>query len=413
MTSTTTPRAQAAPAPALRHADGTAEREERLPIAGLLALAMAAFITVLTEALPAGLLPRMSADLGVSEALVGQLVTLYAIGTLVTAIPLTAATQGWRRRPLLILALLGFVVVNTVTAVSTNFVLTLGARFFAGVFAGLLWALVAGYAARMVPEHQQGRAMAIAMVGIPLALSLGIPAGTFLGAAVGWRVTFGIMSILTVILVGWVFVRLPDFPGQTGDRRMSIRKVFMLPGIRSVLFVTLAFVLSHNVLYTYIAPFLAPAGMAKNIDIVLLVFGVFALVSIWVIGVLIDRWLRELVLVSTALLVLVSFALGLWGSVPAVVYAGVAVWGLAYGGAATLFQTASAKAAGEAADVAQSMIVTAWNIAIAGGGIAGGVLLETLGVVSFPWMLVILLVPTLLVAWGAKRHGFPPAAGRR
>ncbi|NTX14463.1 MFS transporter [Myxococcus sp. CA051A] len=413
MTSTTTPRAQAAPAPGLRHADGTAEREERLPIAGLLALAMAAFITVLTEALPAGLLPRMSADLGVSEALVGQLVTLYAIGTLVTAIPLTAATQGWRRRPLLILALLGFVVVNTVTAVSTNFVLTLGARFFAGVFAGLLWALVAGYAARMVPEHQQGRAMAIAMVGIPLALSLGIPAGTFLGAAVGWRVTFGIMSILTVILVGWVFVRLPDFPGQTGDRRMSIRKVFMLPGIRSVLFVTLAFVLSHNVLYTYIAPFLAPAGMAKNIDIVLLVFGVFALVSIWVIGVLIDRWLRELVLVSTALLVLVSFALGLWGSVPAVVYAGVAVWGLAYGGAATLFQTASAKAAGEAADVAQSMIVTAWNIAIAGGGIAGGVLLETLGVVSFPWMLVILLVPTLLVAWGAKRHGFPPAAGRR
>ncbi|MCP3164301.1 MFS transporter [Myxococcus qinghaiensis] len=407
MTSTTPTRAQAAPA--LPSADDTPEKSERLPIAGLLALAMAAFITVLTEALPAGLLPRMSADLQVSEALVGQLVTLYALGTLLTAIPLTAATQGLRRRPVLLLAILGFAVVNTVTAVSTNFVLTLGARFFAGMFAGLLWALVAGYAARMVPEHQQGRAMAVAMVGIPLALSLGIPAGTFLGAAVGWRVTFGIMSVLSLLLAGWVFAQLPDFPGQRGERHMSISKVFMLPGIRSVLFATLAFVLAHNVLYTYIAPFLAPAGLTKDIDVVLLVFGVFALVAIWVIGVLIDRWLRELVLVSTALLLGVSFALGLWGSTPAVVYVGVAVWGLAYGGAATLFQTASAKSAGEAADVAQSMIVTAWNIAIAGGGIAGGVLLETLGATAFPWLLVILLVPTLLVVWLAKRHGFPPA----
>jgi predicted MFS family arabinose efflux permease len=373
---------------------------------------MAAFITVLTEALPAGLLPRMSADLGVSESLVGQFVTLYATGTLVTAIPLTAATQGWRRRPLLLIAILGFAVVNTVTAVSTNYVLTLCARFFAGMFAGLLWALVAGYAARMVSEHLQGRAMAVAMVGIPLALSLGIPVGTFLAAAVGWRVTFGIMSVLTLVLIGWVLACIPDFPGQAGDTRLSIAKVFMLPGIRPVLGVTLTFVLAHNVLYTYVAPFIAQAGLAKDIDVVLLVFGVAALVSIWVIGVMIDRWLRELVLVSTALFALVSVALGLWGTVPAVIYAGVGVWGLAYGGAATLFQTASAKTAGEAADVAQSMIVTVWNIAIAGGGLIGGVLLGTLGVASFPWTLVILLALTLLVAWRAKDHGFPRGVRR-
>jgi len=96
-----------------------------------------------------------------------------------------------------------------------------------------------------------------------------------------------------------------------------------------------------------------------------------------------------------------------------VAYAGVGVWGLAYGGAATLFQTASAKTAGDAADVAQSMIVTVWNIAIAGGGLVGGVLLETLGVTSFAWALVILLVPTLLVAWLARNHGFPSAARGR
>jgi predicted MFS family arabinose efflux permease len=379
-------------------------------MAGLLALAMAAFITVLTEALPAGLLPQMSADLGASESLIGQLVTMYAIGTLVTAIPLTTATQGWRRRPLLLVAIVGFAIVNTVTAVSTNYMLTLGARFFAGVFAGLLWALVAGYATRMVPEHLKGRAMAVVMVGIPLALSLGIPAGTFLGIAFGWRITFGIMSALTVLLIGWVLAKVPDFPGQAAGQRLSLGKVFTLPGVRPVLFVTLAFVLAHNVLYTYIAPFLAPAGLADQIEVVLLIFGIVALVGIWVVGMLIDRWLRELVLISTVLFAFASLALGLSSTMPTVIYAAVAIWGLAWGGAATLFQTASAKTAGDAADVAQSMIVTVWNIAIAGGGLIGGVLLETLGVASFPWVLVLLLVPTLFVAWLAKNHGFPSAA---
>lgn len=394
---------------ALQRAYTEATRRDGLPLSGLLALALAGFITVLTEALPAGLLPQMSAGLHVSESLIGQLVTLYAIGTLTTAIPLTAATQGWRRRPLLLVAIGGFAIVNTVTAFSTHYVLTLGARFLAGVFAGLLWALVAGYAGRMVPAHLKGRAIAVAMVGIPLALSLGIPAGTFIGAVLGWRVTFGIMSLLTLVLIGWVLTRVPDFPGQTADKRLSARRVFMLPGIRAVLFVTLAFVLAHNILYTYIAPFIVPAGMAAHIDIVLFVFGTSALVSIWIVGALVDRWLRELVLVSTVLFVLASLALGLWSDVPVAIYAGVGVWGLAYGGAATLFQTASAKTAGDAADVAQAMIVTAWNIAIAGGGIAGGVLLETLGVASFPWALVVLLMPTLLATWFAKRHGFPSA----
>ncbi|MCP3097724.1 MFS transporter [Myxococcus sp. K15C18031901] len=391
---------------------GGAAHSERLPLPSLLALAMAAFITVLTEALPAGLLPRMSVDLAVSESMVGQLVTLYALGTLLTAIPLTAATQGWRRKPLLLVAIAGFAVVNTLTAVSTHFVLTLAARFFAGVFAGLLWALVAGYAARMVPAHLQGRAMAVAMVGTPLALSLGVPAGTFLGAAVGWRSTFGIMSVLTVFLVGWVLAKLPDFPGQAADQRLSLASVFTLPGVRSVLFATLAFVLAHNVLYTYVAPFIVPSGLAERIDVVLLVFGVSALVSIWLIGVMIDRWLRELMLGSTALFLGVGVLLGLWGSTPAVVYAGMAAWGLAFGGVATLLQTASAKTAGEAADVAQSMLVTVWNIAIAGGGLLGGVLLETVGVRAFPWTLVLLLVPTSWVVWRARRHGFPPAMSR-
>lgn len=383
------------------------EQSDRLPITALLALALAGFVTILTEALPAGLLPQIGAGLEVSESLAGQLVTLYAIGSLVAAIPLMAATQGVRRRPLLLAAIVGFAIANTITTLSTSYILTMMARFLAGVAAGLLWALLAGYAARMVPEHLKGRAIAIAMVGTPLALSLGVPAGTFLGTLMGWRACFGIMTLMALILIVWVHTKVPDFAGQSVGKRLTLRQVFTLPGIRPVLFVVLAFVLAHNILYTYIAPFLADANLAERTDLVLLVFGIAALVGIWVIGVLIDRYLRVMTLASTSLFGVAALMLGIAGDMPVAIYVAVGAWGLAFGGAATLFQTALAKAAGEAADVAQSMLVTVWNLAIAGGGVIGGVLLDRFGAGAFPPALLVLLTATLLAVWAARKHGFP------
>ena len=168
--------------------------------------------------------------------------------------------------------------------------------------------------------------------------------------------------------------------------------------------------LAHNILYTYITPFLAAVSMAERTDLVLLMFGMASLLGIWIVGVLIDRHLRALTLASTVVFGMSALALGVAGDAPVVVYAAVAVWGMAFGGAATLFQTALAETAGEAADVAQSMLVTAWNTAIAGGGIVGGVLLERLGVGAFAPALLGLLAATLVVVWAARRHGFPARA---
>ncbi|WRH90746.1 MFS transporter [Pseudomonas fluorescens] len=392
--------------PALEH---TVDRHERLPLGALLALATAGFITVMTEAMPAGLLPQMSSGLNVSQALIGQLVTLYAIGSILAAIPLTIATRGWRRRPLLLSAIGGFAIANSITALSEWYWLTLIARFIAGVFAGLLWALLAGYASRMVAPHLQGRAITVAMLGAPLALSLGIPAGTLLGTLVGWRLSFAIMTALTVVLVIWVRWQVPDFAGERVGKRMPLRQVFTLPGVRSVLFVTLTYVVAHNLLYTYIAPFLQPSGLDANVDRVLLVFGLASVLSLWIVGSLIDRWLRELVLISAGLFLLSAIALGLWRESPSVVYIATAVWGLAFGAMPSLLQTASAKTAKEAADTAQSMLVTLWNVGIAGGGLMGGLLLGNLGVGAFPWIVAGLLVLTLSVAIKARGHGFPRA----
>lgn len=137
----------------------------RLPLAGLLALTMCSFIATANESVPAGLLPQMARDFGVSQGWAGQLATLCALGSGLAAIPLTIAMRGWRRRAALLLAVGGFLLCNAITAWSPYYALTLGARFMAGIATGLAWSLLAGYARRMVAPALQGRAMAVAMVG--------------------------------------------------------------------------------------------------------------------------------------------------------------------------------------------------------------------------------------------------------
>ena len=191
----------------------------------LLALTMAGFLAIMTETMPAGLLPQIGLGLGVSEALAGQLVTLYALGSVLAAIPVIAATRSWNRRPLFLLAIGGLLVFNTVTALSIHYGLTLAARFVAGMAAGVVWGLLAGYARRMVPAHLQGRALALAGVGQPIALAVGVPLGTWPGTLFDWRGVFWIMSALSLVLSVWVRLKVPDFAGQSARQRLPIRRL--------------------------------------------------------------------------------------------------------------------------------------------------------------------------------------------
>lgn len=379
---------------------------DRLPWAGLLALAMTCFIGILTEALPAGLLPQISVGLSVSEASAGQLVTWYALGSLVAAIPLTTLTRHWHRRSLLLICMIAFLLFNTITAISSSYLITIIARFGAGVAAGILWGMVAGYARRLVSDPLKGRAMAIAMSGTPIALALGVPLGTFLGDLLGWRWVFGLMSLLSLGLIFWIYWKLPNIQGQRTTQRYSLYAIFRLPGVRPILIVVFIWVLAHNILYTYIAPYLSFTSLAQRTDVVLFVFGGTSIIGIWITGSLIDRWLRKLVLASIALFTLAAFILGIGSHSAVLIMVGVVLWGVTFGGAATLLQTALAEATGEQADVAQSMLVTSWNLAISGGAAIGGLLLLAVGSLSLPWVLIILTFVAFLIAWSASRHSF-------
>ncbi len=308
----------------------------------------------------------MAPALGISEARVGFLVTGYAVASLLAAIPVTAALRGLPRRPVLVGTLLGFACADAVVALSSSYAVTFGARLLAGVMGGTMWAMLAGYAARMVPAERRGRAIAVVLAGITLALSLGIPAGTALADAIGWRTAFGTLAGLALLVVVWIRRRVPAFPGELPGTRVPLTRVAVLPGIPAVLSVTLFLLLGHQVMYTYVAPFTAHTGYGRT-DVVLLAFGAATVVGIWATGALVDRWARPTLLGALTLIVTVLCVLALYADSSAALLTSVAVWGVAFGGAPTLIQTALVNASGpQHADVATSLQTTVYNAGIAG-----------------------------------------------
>jgi predicted MFS family arabinose efflux permease len=377
------------------------------PLWGLLALSTAAFTAVMTELLPAGLLPQLRGTLHVSEGRVGFLVSVYAAASFLAAIPLTAALRGLPRRPVLIGVLVGFALFNAVTAFSSSYPLTFVARLLAGVMGGTLWAMLVGYAARMVPAERRGRAIAIVLAGITVALSLGIPVGTAVANAFGWRTSFAALAALAAVLVAWVSWKVPNFRGEPAAERIPLRRIASMPGIPTVLVVTLLLLLGHQAMYTYMAPFAERSGFGHT-SVVLFVFGIATVAGIWIVGILIDRHLRPTLLGALALVAAAMLALGRFGRTPTVLLIAVALWGAAFGGAPTLLQTALVDASSPGnADVATSMQATVYNLGIAAGSLAGGIILESAGAGALPWTALPLAAAALATVTAARRHAFP------
>jgi predicted MFS family arabinose efflux permease len=387
--------------------DAAATPSPRLPLAALLVMALMGFLLIATETMPAGLLLQIARGMGISEGLAGQFVSAYALGTVVAAIPAVALTRGLHRKPVFLVAVLGVLAVNVVTALSADVALSLAARFVAGAFSGLLWGMTAGYARRITPPQLAGRALAIASIGTPVGLAVGTPFGSWLGTTFDWRWSFGTLAVLTLVTAVLAAALVPDAPGQAAASRLSLPRVLRLPGVAVILTVIVSWMLAHNILYAYISAYVRSAHLPLSVDVALVVFGVAALIGIGVTGAVIDRTLRPLVVASIGLFI-VAGGLFLLGSGSLVVtLVGIVLWGLAFGGAAAQLQTAISIASGPNADVANSMLGVAFNLAIFAAGVSGAVVLGTVGGSGLPVVMVALAVTALAITLTGRRTAFP------
>jgi len=134
----------------------------KLPILGLLALSFCVFLSISSEMMPTGLLPEMSATLGVSQSSVGLLVTIFAFTVVLTSTLLIRLTRRVPRHGLLIGVLSVLALCNLLTAILPSYEMIVAARILGGLAHGVFWAITPAYASRLVAPDQIGRAVTIA-----------------------------------------------------------------------------------------------------------------------------------------------------------------------------------------------------------------------------------------------------------
>lgn len=257
----------------------------------LLILALGTFAIGTEAFVIAGVLPGIATELGVSIAVAGQLVTLFAIAYAVAAPVMATLTAAVPRRPLLVTALAVFTAANVFAALAPGYLWLAAARVLAAVSAAAYTPAAGALAATTADPRQRGRALATVTGGLSVAIVIGVPVGTWIGSVFGWRMTFVFVAAVAAAAVSGIAATLPATPAPVFVPFRDRLRLLGRGRVLAALALTTSWMTGIYVLYTYIAPVLRlTAGVTeRELSVLLLVFGVFSVVGTWLGGLGADR----------------------------------------------------------------------------------------------------------------------------
>lgn len=385
---------------------------------GLLALALGGFGIGLTEFVIMGLLPEVAADFQVSEATAGWLISGYALAVVVGALLITAAVTRLERKAVLAVLLVLFIAGNFLSAITPDYSTMMIGRIIAALAHGAFFGIGAVVAADMVAPHRKAAAIAIMFTGLTAANVLGVPFGTMLGQAAGWRSTFWAITVIGVIALVGILTLVPRTdPGRAAAN--SLRNELRAFRSGQVWLSILVTILGYGGMFgafTYIAFTLTEVSgfAAGTVPWLLILFGVGLFIGNTFGGKAADRNVdRTLIVVIFALVVvLVVFALTAGNQVLAVASI-VLMGGFGFATVPGL-QMRVMKYASSAPTLASGANIGAFNVGNALGAWLGGVTITAgLGYTSPIWAgaatSLLGLGVMLLAAVRARRSG--PIAG--
>lgn len=353
----------------------------------LLALAVGAFGIGVTEFSPMGLLPVIAEGVDVSIPSAGMLISAYAIGVMVGAPLMTLAFSRWSRRRALILLMAIFTIGNLLSALSPNYTTLLLARLVTSLNHGAFFGLGSLVAASVVPRHRQASAVATMFMGLTIANVGGVPAATWLGQAIGWRMSFAATAVLGLLAMLALWRALPA--GASGSRPDVRHELSVLkrPVVLMALLTTVLGAGAMFTLYTYIAPTLAEITGASPAFItgMLVLVGLGFTLGNGLGGRMADRSLDG-TLITFLVLVIVDLLTFPWvASTPVGAAVSLLIFGVATFAVVPPLQMGVMRAATEAPGLASSVNVGAFNLGNAVGAAAGGAVISAgLGYAAVP-----------------------------
>jgi DHA1 family inner membrane transport protein len=348
--------------------------------AALLALFAAAFAIGTSEFVIAGILPAVSTDLSISIPTAGLLVSLYALGVAIGGPLLATFTGRYPKKRLLLIYVGIFTVGYVVCALAPNYTSLLVARFLIALIHGAYFGTAMVVATRIVEPSRRGFAVALILAGLTVANIIGVPIGTAIGTAFGWRMTFWTVSALGVVafLLISLLVPKPSAEGEAHGNFLAELKVLAREPVLSSIAVIIIQTVGQFALFTYISPLLTTVS---GIDLwvvpwLLLLFGVGSTIGVLAGGRLADWRLMASLTGILALQVVVYLLMIPFAGMPWIMGVLVLLWGalgFAFGSPAQTRILINTK---DAPLLASSLIPSSFNIAMAFGAWFGGTLID-------------------------------------
>lgn len=362
------------------------------------AFCVASLITV--EFLPVSLLTPMAEDLGISEGVAGQSVTVTAFVAMFSSLFVTQIIGSLDRRYVVILFSILLTLSCLLVSFANSFTLLLMGRACLGLALGGFWAMSASLTMRLVPARTVPKALSVIFGAVSIALVIAAPLGSFLGGIIGWRNVFNAAAVMGLLCIFWVLKALPSLPGEPAHQKQNMFSLLQRPGVMAGMIAIFMSFAGQFAFFTYIRPiYMNLAGFGVDgLTLVLLSFGIASFVGTSFSAVILKHSVKLALAGAPLILALSALVLALWGSEKAVA-AGIAIiWGLAFALVPVGWSTWITRSLADQAEKAGSIQVAVIQLANTCGAAIGGLALDRLGLTS-PLMIsgALMLLTALLV----------------
>jgi predicted MFS family arabinose efflux permease len=348
-----------------------------------------AFALGLAEFVPIGITDVMASGLGVSVEQTGSIVAAYALGATFAAPVLTALTNGWSRKKVMLVTTIIFTLGSLATAFASSLTLMIIARFVSGMGHGLFLAVASSTAAKLAGSARAGSAVAIVFGGFTIAMAIGVPLSTYLGGVIDWHLVLGFIALFGAVGFVGLLVGMKDplhaDQNTTFNAKQEILTIFNPKLISSALVTVFAYAGSFAA-YTYIASMLIDVTKVSpsSVPMYTLLYGVFAAIGNVLGGKVTDSLgtnKANVVIVSG--IILTAFGMWLFIGSPIMMAIMVSLLGLFTFGAVPALQArlieVAYKYAPNSHGVAAGLNIAGFNSAIALGSILGGMTISHIG----------------------------------
>ena len=358
-------------------------RRQWLALAGM---AVAAFVFNSSEFMPVGLLTDIGASFGTDEATTGMLVSVYAWAVMILSVPLMIVATRLDFRRLLIVVLAVFLLGQVLTALSNSYWMLMASRLVVACAHSVFWAIAASIAVRLVTSEKRSLALSLVETGTAIAGIIGLPLGRAIGLAVGWRMTFAIVAVLSALLLVYLIITMPWVPGAEPFNVAQLPGLFQNKGLVALFILTALYAWGYYTGYSYIEPFLLQVGGIESgmVTIVLSVFGVASIVGSLACSKLYPRFrfpfFRIITIGVPVALLFMHTAVGLGVGA---VFADVVLWGICAAAVSVVYQAEIINVSSDEEEtVAMAFFSGIFNFGIGFGAFLGGQVVNTAGIVN-------------------------------